>query len=101
MAFAATVFWLLNALLSICRHNDLPMVYLVSFNLAFATYAFVDVVCDALMVTYGRRDQDRSGLLSISSGRYWRWPMQARFISAAGCRAGSGRMSMNPGLFFC
>ena len=54
MAFAATVFWLLNALLSFVG-TTIPIVYLVTFNLAFATYAFVDVVCDALMVTYGRK----------------------------------------------
>ena len=54
MAFAATIFWLLNALLSFVGITT-PLVYLVTFNLAFATYAFVDVVCDALMVTYGRR----------------------------------------------
>jgi hypothetical protein len=33
----------------------IPIVYLVTFNLAFATYAFVDEVCDALMVTHGRQ----------------------------------------------
>jgi hypothetical protein len=54
MAFAATVFWLINALLSFVGIT-IPLVYLVTFNLAFATYAFVDVVCDALMVTYGRK----------------------------------------------
>ncbi|MGD9299990.1 MAG: hypothetical protein PVI13_00340 [Desulfobacterales bacterium] len=54
MALAATVFWLLNALLSFVGIT-IPLVYLLTFNLAFATYAFVDVVCDALMVTYGRR----------------------------------------------
>jgi hypothetical protein len=54
MAFAATVFWLLNTLLSFVGIT-IPLIYLVTFNLAFATYAFVDVVCDALMVTYGRQ----------------------------------------------
>ena len=54
MALAATVFWLLNALLSFAG-VAIPLVYLVTFNLAFATYAFVDVVCDALMVTHGRQ----------------------------------------------
>ena len=54
MAFAATVFWLLNSLLAFVGIT-VPAVFLVTFNLAFATYAFVDVVCDALMVTYGRR----------------------------------------------
>ena len=56
MAFAATVFWLLNALLAFVGIT-VPLVYLVTFNLAFATYAFVDVVCDALMVTHGRRSR--------------------------------------------
>jgi hypothetical protein len=59
MAMAATVFWTLNALLALAG-VDIPIVYLFSFNLAFATYAFVDVVCDALMVTWGR-DLDRVG----------------------------------------
>lgn len=54
MALAATVFWLLNALLAFAGIK-IPLVYLVTFNLAFATYAFVDVVCDALMVTFGRQ----------------------------------------------
>jgi len=54
MAFAATIFWLLNALLLFVG-TTIPLVYLVTFNLAFATYALVDLVCDALMVTYGRK----------------------------------------------
>jgi MFS family permease len=54
MACLATIFWLLNALLAFIGIT-LPVVYLISFNLAFATYAFVDVVCDALMVTHGRK----------------------------------------------
>jgi len=54
MACLATIFWLINALLTFIG-IALPMVYLISFNLAFATCAFVDVVCDALMVTQGRR----------------------------------------------
>ena len=56
MAFLAVLFWTLNALLT---YFDVrfPAVYLLTFNLAFATYAFVDVVCDALMVTYGRKLQ--------------------------------------------
>lgn len=59
MALAATVFWALNALLALAG-VDAPIVYLLSFNLAFATYAFVDVVCDALMVSWGR-ELDRVG----------------------------------------
>ncbi len=54
MACLAVVFWILNAALAFA-HVRIPIVYLIGFNLAFATYAFVDVVCDALMVTWGRR----------------------------------------------
>jgi MFS family permease len=54
MAGLALVFWALNAAIAYAGVR-LPMVYLLTFNLAFATYAFVDVVCDALMVTEGRR----------------------------------------------
>lgn len=54
MAFLAMTFWALNAGLAAAGVR-LPLVYLITFNLAFATYAFVDVVCDALMVTWGRR----------------------------------------------
>lgn len=53
MALLAVVFWVLNALL-VFLGVRLPSVFLLTFNLAFATYAFVDVVCDALMVTWGR-----------------------------------------------
>jgi MFS family permease len=59
MAVLAVVFWMINALLASIGIT-LPIVYLVSFNLAFATYAFVDVVCDAIMVTHGRK-LDRVG----------------------------------------
>jgi hypothetical protein len=54
MAGLATLFWVLNALLALFG-VETPLVYLVTFNLAFATYAFVDVVCDALMVIEGRK----------------------------------------------
>ncbi|HZD25870.1 MAG TPA: hypothetical protein VE631_06380, partial [Alphaproteobacteria bacterium] len=54
MAFLAVAFWAVNAVLAFFGVNA-PIVYLVTFNLVFATYAFVDVVCDALMVTEGRR----------------------------------------------
>src|SRR5690606_30537797 len=54
MACLALVFWSLSAILSLVGVR-LPLVYLFTFNLAFATYAFVDVVCDALMVEKGRR----------------------------------------------
>lgn len=54
MACLALVFWSLSAILSLIGIR-LPLAYLFIFNLAFATYAFVDVVCDALMVEKGRR----------------------------------------------
>jgi hypothetical protein len=54
MALLAVVFWLLNALLVVIDVH-IPALFLLTFNLAFATYAFVDVVCDALMVTWGRQ----------------------------------------------
>ena len=54
MACLAFIFWLVNALLALFDIN-IPLIYLLTFNLAFATYAFVDVVCDALMVVHGRK----------------------------------------------
>jgi len=53
MACLAFIFWLINALLAFFNIS-VPLIYLLTFNLAFATYAFVDVVCDALMVVHGR-----------------------------------------------
>ena len=54
MACLALAFWALTAALA-WAGGRAAIVYLLTFNLAFATYAFVDVVCDALMVTEGRR----------------------------------------------
>jgi hypothetical protein len=54
MALLAAAFWLLNAVL-VAAGVRTPAVFLITFNLVFAAYAFVDVVCDALMVTQGRR----------------------------------------------
>jgi MFS family permease len=54
MAALALVFWALTAAIAWAGVR-IPALYLLTFNLAFATYAFVDVVCDALMVTEGRR----------------------------------------------
>jgi hypothetical protein len=54
MACLAVVFWAITAGLAYAGVR-VPIVYLITLNLAFATYAFVDVVCDALMVTEGRR----------------------------------------------
>jgi len=54
MALLALAFWSVAALLA-ATGVRVPALYLLAFNLAFATYAFVDVVCDALMVETGRR----------------------------------------------
>jgi MFS family permease len=54
MALLGVAFWILNALLAFLGIR-MPIVYLIGFNLAFSTYAFVDVVADALMVEHGRR----------------------------------------------
>jgi hypothetical protein len=54
MALLAVLFWAVNAGLTYVGVRSPPL-FLVTFNLAFAAYAFVNVVCDALMVTYGRQ----------------------------------------------
>jgi hypothetical protein len=54
MAGLGLAFWLLNAGLIAAGLRYAPL-FLFTFNLAFATYSFVDVVCDALMVTEGRK----------------------------------------------
>ena len=64
MAGLALVFWALTAALAAAGVR-VPLVYLVSLNLAFATYAFVDVVCDALMVTQGRRLKRVGGFVNF------------------------------------
>src|SRR6185436_16788444 len=54
MAVLALLFWALSAVLSAAGVRS-ASAYLLVFNLAFGTYAFVDVVCDAIMVEQGRR----------------------------------------------
>lgn len=54
MALLAVLFWIVNAML-VALEVRIPTLFLLTFNLTFATYAFVDVVCDALMVTWGRK----------------------------------------------
>ena len=54
MACLAVVFWFLAAIFSYLGIT-IPLIYFIVFNLAFATYAFVDVVTDAIMVTEGQR----------------------------------------------
>ena len=74
MAILALVFWTTSAVLSAAGIR-LPWVYLLVFNLAFGTYAFVDVVCDALMVEHGQKLQ-RVAPSSLTSGRCWLQPMR-------------------------
>lgn len=64
MACLALVFWTLSAILSLIG-IQVPLVYLFVFNLAFATYAFVDVVCDALMVEKGRQHHTVGSLINF------------------------------------
>ncbi len=54
MACLAVVFWFIAAIFYYLGIT-IPLLYFIIFNLAFATYAFVDVVTDAIMVTEGRR----------------------------------------------
>ena len=54
MATLGFIFWMFNALMAFLEIH-IPVVYLIGFNLAFSTYAFVDVVSDAIMVEQGRR----------------------------------------------
>jgi hypothetical protein len=64
MAVLAVVFWMVNAaLVAVGVHR--PLVFLLTFNVAFATYAFVDVVCDALMVIWGRQLQQVGVLANL------------------------------------
>jgi len=53
MALLTVVLWVANAGL-VASGLRVPAVFLLTLTLAFATYAFVDVVCDAFMVTRGR-----------------------------------------------
>jgi BT1 family len=76
MAFLALVFWTLSALLALVGIR-MPGMYLLTFNLAFSTYAFVDVVCDALMVETGRR------LRRVSAFVNFQWTVLAIANAAA------------------
>ncbi len=54
MAALGVLFWMSSAALALAEVR-VPLVFLLAFNMVFATYAFVDVVCDAIMVIEGRR----------------------------------------------
>ena len=60
----------------------IPVAYLIGFNLAFSTYAFVDVVSDAIMVEQGRR------LRRVASFINFQWTMLS--LSNAAVTAVSG-----------
>jgi MFS family permease len=64
MAGLALFFWTLIALLAFLGVR-IPVVYLLLFNLAFSTYAFVDVVCDAFMVEQGQRRKRVSAFVNF------------------------------------
>lgn len=64
MACLALFFWTLSAMLAFLGIR-IPVVYLLLFNLAFSTYAFVDVVCDAFMVEQGRRRRRVSAFVNF------------------------------------
>jgi hypothetical protein len=81
MASLGFVFWVVNALMAFVGIR-IPLLYLVGFNLAFSTYAFVDVVSDALMVEQGRR------LRRVASFINFQWTMLS--ISNAAATAVSG-----------
>ena len=74
MASLAFFFWVLNAALAFFG-VVIPVVYLVTFSLALAAYAFVDVVTDAYMVEEGQR------LGRVGSFVNFQWTMLA--LSAA------------------
>lgn len=70
MALLGVVFWIINALFAFFGVR-IALVHLVGFNLAFSTYAFVDVVADAIMVEHGRR------LKQVGSFVNFQWTMLA------------------------
>jgi hypothetical protein len=76
MALLGVLFWLLNALLALLGIRT-PVIFLIGFNLAFSTYAFVDVVADALMVEHGRR------LKRVGSFVNFQWTMLSVANAAA------------------
>ncbi|MEX0806126.1 MAG: hypothetical protein WD688_22820 [Candidatus Binatia bacterium] len=81
MALLGFVFWIVNALMAFFGVRA-PLAYLIGFNLAFSTYAFVDVVSDAIMVEQGRR------LKRVASFVNFQWTLLS--ISNAAATALSG-----------
>jgi hypothetical protein len=70
MGLLGVLFWIVNALCAAFEVR-IPLIYLIGFNLAFSTYAFVDVVADALMVEHGRK------LKRVGSFINFQWTMLA------------------------
>jgi BT1 family len=81
MASLGFIFWIFNALMAFLDVR-IPIAYLIGFNLAFSTYAFVDVVSDAIMVEQGRR------LRRVASFINFQWTMLS--LSNAAVTAVSG-----------
>ncbi|HXV78749.1 MAG TPA: MFS transporter [Candidatus Binatia bacterium] len=92
MALLALVFWAANALCAFL-HIRIPLVYLVGFNLAFSTYAFVDVVGDALMVEHGRK------LKRVGSFVNFQWTMLALSNAAVAIISGWFQEQIEAGRF--
>ena len=81
MALLGVVFWIINALFAFIGVRT-PLVFLIGFNLAFSTYAFVDVVADALMVEHGRK------LKRVGSFVNFQWTMLALASALAAALSG-------------
>jgi hypothetical protein len=92
MASLGFVFWVFNALLAFLEVH-IPLVYLIGFNLAFSTYAFVDVVSDALMVEQGRR------LRRVASFINFQWTMLSLSNAAATAISGWFQEQIQQGQF--
>ena len=92
MAFLALLFWTANALCAFLNVR-IPLVYLVGFNLAFSTYAFVDVVGDALMVEHGRK------LKRVGSFVNFQWTMLALSNAAVAIISGWFQAQIEAGRF--
>ena len=92
MALLALVFWTANALCAFLQIR-IPWIYLVGFNLAFSTYAFVDVVGDALMVEHGRK------LKRVGSFVNFQWTMLALSNAAVAIISGWFQEQIETGRF--
>ncbi len=83
MACLGVIFWITASALAFAEVS-VPFLYLFVFNLVFGTYAFVDVVCDAIMVVEGRR------LKRVSSFVNLQWTVLS--VSNAGALFLGGRL---------